>query len=174
MKKTWFIKYLATAIGSIAVAVIFYVAMPKNEYDAYGILLSRGLPWWIPVLIPYFALSLLAAWKIIRRYNVYCFEKIDTGNASYNTVFKLLIVLCGIVILPILLVAGFPLVCIEFYKELMQAIDEKQKEKNKKRNKKEKTVCKKDNTEIEINSADDDVSMMRKICGKKSGSIGFN
>lgn len=166
MKKTWFIKYLATAIVSTAVAIIFYIVMPKDEYDAYGILLSRGFPWWIPLLIPYFSLSLLAVWKIIKKYNVYCFEKIDTGNMAYNTLFKFIIVLCGIILLPFLLVAGFPLVCVEFYKELMQAIDEKQKEKKKRKNK-SKTVYRKENIIIENENGRDDVGMLSKICGKK-------
>ena len=171
MKKTWFIKYLATVIVSIAVAIFFYVVMPKDEYDVYGILLKRGLPWWIPLLIPYLALSMLAVWKIIKKYNVYCFEKIDTGNISYNTLFKLIIVLWGIILLPFILVIGFPLVCVEFYKDLMQAIDVKQKEKKKKA-KAQKTVqvLKTGRVKTEIKSEDENVSMLSKICGKKSAS----
>ena len=172
MKKTWFIKYLATAIVSIAVAIIFYIVMPKDEYDAYGILLSRGFPWWIPLLIPYFSLSLLAVWKIIKKYNIYCFEKIDTGNTAYNTIFKFIIVLCGIILLPILLIAGFPLVCVEFYKDLMQAIDEKQKEKKKRKNK-SKTICRTEKIKIESNGVEDKVGMLSKICGKNRTNVGY-
>ena len=171
MKKTWFIKYLATAIVSFAVAIIFYIVMPKIEYDSYGITISRGFPWWVPLLIPYFSLSLLGVAKIIKKYNLYCFERIDTGSAAYNTLFKLLIVLCGIVLIPILIILGFPIVCVEFYKDLMQAIEVNQKEKKKKaKASKTAQVLKTEKVKTEIKSADEKVSMLSKICGKKSAS----
>jgi len=118
MKKTWFVKYLITALVSLSVMILIYIYMPKNTVNSNGEVTAYGWPWWLPILVPYLSLSVLAVWKIIKRYCIFCFENISTGNQVYNTLFKVLLTFCGILILPFLLAVGFPMVFVEFFRDL--------------------------------------------------------
>lgn len=110
VKKTWFLKYLIALVVSIVLAILLAGYLHTNTvYTQYRFL---------PYILPLIALSLVSVGKIIRRFVMYALEGVDTGDKAYNAVFKVILMISGILLLIPLIGAGVIIAVFEFIRDL--------------------------------------------------------
>ena len=115
MNKKWMIKYVLAIVLGIVLAVML------NSLPIWGV--NVAPPWYI-WLLPLLCLSLLAVWKVIRRYVTLALARVDVGDSAYNVLFRCILVLGGVILLPPLLAVGFIMAVLHAVKEYTLARDD--------------------------------------------------
>ena len=96
VKKTWFIKYLVAVVVSTAIMIILLNYNRVHEY----------YPDWYLYLLPILGISFVATAPYIRRYVYYSLERINTGSAQHDILFKVILMIVGIILVIPLLTGG--------------------------------------------------------------------